>query len=80
MNGLKNTEEKKIKLDRETESIEQLIKTISSSLKLTYSSKSKVYTPDGVELTTDDLFFIKEDDILYYEPKGRLLRLTHNRR
>ena len=35
------------------------------------SSKSRIYSQSGVELTKDDVFYLKDGETLYYDYKGR---------
>ena len=72
INGRPETE-KPVKIDQGIERVRDLIKCIYPRF---YSSggpsrEAKLYTREGIELCDDDLQFLKNDDILYYENNGK---------
>ena len=72
INGRPETE-KSVKIDQGIERVRDLIKCIYPRF---YSSggpsrEAKLYTREGIELCDDDLQFLKNDDILYYENSGK---------
>ena len=55
----------------EMKSVEQLFDLIKSQLKFKRMATTKVYSPQGIMLHDDDVLYLRNGDILYYDYKGK---------
>jgi len=53
------------------EQVEQLIGIISDQLNYKKSSKSKIYSQQGIELQNNDVAYLRDGEVLYYDHKGK---------
>lgn len=51
--------------------MDQLIDLIRSQLKFKKTAASRIYSPQGILLHDDDVLYLRNGDILYYDYKGR---------
>lgn len=55
----------------EMKSVEQLFELIRTQLKYKRTPSSRVFSPQGILLHDDDVLYLRNNDILYYDYKGR---------
>jgi len=58
-------------LGTELRTVDQLIELIRSQLKMKRTPVSRVFSPQGIHLHDDDVIYLRNGDMLYYDYKGK---------